>query len=61
MVEPTIGVTCRLSNKTAFTFGISYSFMQLNVKGTTESSGESETEVGRSRPKAVRLKAGFTF
>lgn len=61
MVEPTIGVTCRLSNKTAFTFGISYSFMQLNVKGTIESSGESETEVGRIHPKAVRLKTGFTF
>ncbi|WP_304708073.1 hypothetical protein [uncultured Rikenella sp.] len=61
MLEPTVGIAHRLSNRTSITFGISYSLMQFNNKVTYEYYDETETEKVRNRPQAVRLKLGITF
>lgn len=61
MVEPTLGVTVRTSNRTAVTFGVGYSGQQYKEEYYHYGYYGSYTDTEKYWTSAIRLKVGFTF
>ncbi len=59
MVEPTLGMTIRVSNKAAVTFGVGFSILQF--KGIPEGYYAHDYRITSLNTKAIRLKVGATF
>lgn len=59
MVEPTLGMTIRVSNKAAVTFGVGFSILQF--KGIPEGYYADDYMITSLNTKAIRLKVGATF